>query len=67
MPRARKLISGASFDAGTLAMLGRIFDEVWASDAADSSSMIRVKSRVREYDWLPHHHQACKGPPARPS
>ena len=30
MPRARKLISDASFDADTLAILGKVFDEVWS-------------------------------------
>jgi hypothetical protein len=35
MPRARKLISGASYEARTLTMLGKVFDEVWASVAPD--------------------------------
>ena len=35
MPRARKLISGASFESDTLAMLGEVFDEVWGSVGPD--------------------------------
>jgi hypothetical protein len=35
MPKARKLISGASFEAHTLSRLPKIFDDVWASVAPD--------------------------------
>jgi hypothetical protein len=51
MPKARKLISGASFDADTLVILGMVFDEVWASVAPDLV-MIRARLKVREFGWL---------------
>jgi hypothetical protein len=35
MPRARRLIDGAAYEADTLAVLRNVFDEVWASVAAD--------------------------------
>jgi hypothetical protein len=35
MPKARWLIDGAAYEADTLAILRRIFDEVWASVAPD--------------------------------
>jgi hypothetical protein len=35
MPRARRLIDGAAYDADTLAVLRQVFDDVWASVAPD--------------------------------
>jgi len=35
MPKARILISNASFSPDTLKMLGEVFDKVWASVATE--------------------------------
>jgi hypothetical protein len=35
MPTASRLIDGASYEADTLAVLRKVFDEVWASVAPD--------------------------------
>jgi hypothetical protein len=35
MPKARRLIDGAAYEADTLAILRNVFDAVWASVAPD--------------------------------
>jgi hypothetical protein len=49
MPRARKLISGASFGADTLAILGKVFDEV-GLQSPPTSAMIQSRSKTRGFD-----------------
>ena len=47
MPRARQVITGASFDPEMLSVLAEVFDEVWASVQAD-------------YRQVPQHVEAAR-------
>jgi len=44
MPQARALVAGASYDADTVAMLGRVFDEAWAQIAPNYTSTLAVQA-----------------------
>ena len=42
MPQARARIAGASYDADTVKMLGRVFDEAWTQIAPNHTSRLAI-------------------------
>ena len=44
MPQARALVTGASYDADTVKMLGRVFDEAWSEIAPNHTSSLAAQA-----------------------
>ena len=44
MPQARARIAGASYDADTVKMLGRVFDEAWTQIAPNHTSRLAIEA-----------------------